>query len=114
MALHGLCSLHPILKNMVASGSTLYAEFGAGGIWMWNGSILDYAHSIQSRKHGGLRFNLYAEFGAGGIWMWNGSSWTMLSPSNPENMVASGSTLYADFGAGGIYMWNGSSWRHDR
>ena len=97
-------------ENIVYSFSTLYADFGAGGIWMWNGAawtILTPSNPDNMVAYGST---LYADFGAGGLWMWNGSSWTMLTPSNPENMVVSGSTLYAEFGTGGIWMYNGSFW----
>jgi hypothetical protein len=97
-------------ENIIYSGTTLYAEFGAGGIWMWDGSTWMMLTPSNPENIVVYGTNLYAEFGAGGIWMWNGSSWAMITPSNPENMVVAGSSLYAEFGAEGIWMWNGSSW----
>ena len=99
-----------IPENIIYSDTTLYAEFGAGGIWMWNGTSWSMLTPSNPENMVISGTTLYAEFGVGGIWMYNGSSWTMLTPSNPENMVASGSTLYAEFGAGGLWRWNGSSW----
>jgi hypothetical protein len=97
-------------ENIIYSGSTLYWDWGAKGLWMWNGSSWTQLTPSNSENMLISGSTLYAEFGAGGIRMWNGSSWTQLTPSNPENMVVSGSTLYAEFGAGGLWRWNGSSW----
>ena len=98
-------------EDMNVNGSSLYALFGVGGIWMWQGVIWTMITPSTPENMVGNNWKpLFADFGAGGIWMWNGTSWTMLTPSNPENMVASGSTLYAEFGAGGIWKYDGSAW----
>jgi hypothetical protein len=97
-------------ENIIYSGSTLCVDFGAIGIWKWDGTAWTQLSPSNPENMVASGSTLYAEFGAGGIWMWNGFSWTKLTPSNPENMVASGSTFYAEFGAGGIWMWNGFSW----
>jgi hypothetical protein len=102
-------------KNMAVSGSVLYGDFGASGIWMWSGGAetawtrITPSNSENMVASGSV---LYGDFGASGIWMWSGgaeTAWTRITPSNSENMVVSGSVLYGDFGVYGIWMWSGGA-----
>jgi hypothetical protein len=103
-------------ESVVASGSVLYGDFGASGIWMWSGGDSTAWTQITSSNPESVVASgsvLYGDFGASGIWMWSGgdsTAWTQITSSNPESVVASGSVLYGDFGASGIWMWDGSAW----
>ena len=110
-------------KNIIYSGSTLYADFGPSvGISMWDGSTAwSRITSASSENMVTSDSTLYADFGASyGLCKWDGASWTQkwyvaswtqLTPFKPENMVTSGSTLYVDFGVSyGLYKWDGASW----
>jgi hypothetical protein len=96
-------------ENMIYSGSTLYGDFGASGIWMWDGSAWTQITSSNPENMVASDSVLYGDFGASGIWMWDGSAWTQITSSNPEGMAASGTVLYGDFGASGIWMWSGGA-----
>jgi hypothetical protein len=108
-----VCSVNP--ENMIYSGSTLYGDFGASGIWMWSGGAeTEWTRITQSNPENMIYSGstLYGDFGASGIWMWGGGAeteWTRITPSNPESMAVSGSVLYGDFGASGIWMWGGGA-----
>ena len=101
-------------KNIIYSGSTLYADFGPSiGISMWDGGAAwSHITSASSENMVTSGSTLYADFGASyGLCKWDGASWTQLTPFKPENMVTSGSTLYVDFGVSyGLYKWDGASW----
>jgi hypothetical protein len=71
-------------ESMVASGSTLYADFGTGGLYMWNGSSWTMIANVNSENMMPYYSTLFADFGAGGLYSWNGTAWTMLTPSNPS------------------------------
>ncbi len=106
----GILSMAGRLNNIPIPG-TLYASFGSGGTWMWNGSNWSKLTASNPENMVASGSFLYADFGSSGLWMWDGSNWSKLTASNPENMVASGSLLYADFGiSGGTWMWDGSNW----
>ena len=100
-------------EAMAASGSSLYGDFGPGGIGMAEsgggtalpGAILPRAIPKPWRPQ--VRY--YGDFGADGIWKWDGT-WSRITPGNPETMAASGSLLYGDFGSDGIWKWNGTTW----
>jgi hypothetical protein len=102
-------------ENMAASGSILYGDFGASGIWMWSGGAeTDWTRITPSDSEDMAASGsvLYGDFGASGIWMWSGGAetdWTRITPSDSEDMAASGSILYGDFGASGIWMWSGGA-----
>ena len=95
-------------ESMVASGSDLYGDFGALGLWKWNGAAWTLLSSSNPESMVVSGSDLYGDFGALGLWKWNGAAWTLLSSSNPESMVVSGSYLYGDFGALGLWKWNGA------
>ena len=96
-------------ENMIYSGSMLYGDFGALGLWKWNGTTWTMLTPSTPENMLASGSTLYGDFGAVGLWMWNGD-FMDLNPSNPENMVAFGSALYAEFGAVGLWRWNGTSW----
>ena len=97
-------------QSMAYSGPVLYADYGAGGIWRWDGSAWlllsgsDPENMVVSGEW------LYADYGGSGIWGWNGAAWSQLTGSNPGTMVAAGLMLYADFPGSGIWAWNGAAW----
>ena len=97
-------------ENIIYSGSTLYGDFGALGLWRRDGTAWSQLTSSNPENMVASGSTLYGDFGAVGLWRWNGSSWSQLSGVNPENMVASGSTLYGDFGAVGLWRWDGTAW----
>ncbi len=101
-------------KNIIYSGSTLYADFGPPvGISMWDGSTAwSRITSATSENMVTSDSTLYADFGASyGLCKWDGASWTQLTPFKPGKMVTSGSILYVDFGVSyGLYKWDGASW----
>jgi hypothetical protein len=75
---------------MVTSGSTLYVNFGALGLWRWDSSAawfqLTSAHPENMVASGST---LYADFGALGLYNWNGVAWSQLTGANPLIMVVS-------------------------
>ena len=102
-------SINP--ENMIYSGSTLYADFGASGLYKFNDAAawtqLTPSNPENMAASGSA---LYADFGASGLYKFDATAWTQLTPSNPENMVAAGSLLYADFGASGLYKFDVTAW----
>ncbi|MEI6263155.1 MAG: right-handed parallel beta-helix repeat-containing protein, partial [Deltaproteobacteria bacterium] len=105
-----ISSINP--ENMIYSGSTLYADFGALGLWMWDGAAWSQLTSADPENMETAGSTLYVDFGASyGLYKWDGDSSAHLTSADPENMVTAGSTLYVDFGASyGLYKWDGDSW----
>ena len=107
-----ISSVNP--KNMIYSGSTLYAGFGASGLRKWDGLAWSQLTSVNPENMVTSGSTIYADFGASyGLYKWDGAAWSQLTLANPENMVTSGSTLYANFnslGASGLWKWNGAAW----
>ena len=97
-------------RRIWSSGSTLYADLGAFGIWRHDGASWSKLAPENPEQIVVSGSNLYADLGSLGIWKYNGTSWSFLAPENPENLVASGSTLYADLGAYGIWKHDGTAW----
>jgi hypothetical protein len=98
-------------ENMIYSGSTLYAGFGASGLSKWDGLAWSQLTSANPENMAPSGSTLYVDFGVLGIRKWDGLAWSQLSTENPENMVTSGSTLYASFGAShGLWKWDGLAW----
>jgi hypothetical protein len=100
-------------ENMIYSGSTLYADFGASlGLYKLDGAAWTQLTSANPENMATSDSTLYVDFGASyGLYKWDGALWTQLTSAKPENMAASGSTLYVDFGASyGLWNWNGSAW----
>jgi len=63
---------------MVASGSTLYVDFGASGLWMWNGAVWSQLSVDNPQNMVASGSALYADFSGSGIWMWDGAAWSRL------------------------------------
>ncbi len=103
-----LSGFNPV--KMVASGSFLYSDFGAAGLWQWNGTAWSQVNSVSPTNMVASGTFLYGDFGAAGLWQWNGTAWSLLNGVVPANMVASGSVLYGDFGAVGLWKWDGTAW----
>ena len=103
-------NINPV--NMIYSGATLYAGFGASyGLWKWDGAAWSQLTSDNPENIVPSDSTIYVDFGVLGIREWDGLAWSQLTLANPENMVTSGSTLYADFGASyGLYKWDGAAW----
>ena len=99
-------------ENMIFSGSTLYADFGASyGIRKWDGTAWSQLSESNPENMVISGLILYVDFGASGLFKWDGTAWSKLSGNNPEYMVSSGSTLYVDFGIlYGLYQWDGNAW----
>ena len=100
-------------ENMIYSGSTLYADFGASlGLYKLDGAAWTQLTSTKPENMAASGSTLYVDFGAAyGLYKWDGASWAQLTSADPENMVTSGSSLCVDFGAAyGLYRWNGSIW----
>jgi Viral BACON domain/Invasin, domain 3 len=100
-------------ENMICSGSTLYADFGASyGLWMWDGAAWAQITTANPENMVFSGSMLYVGFGATyGLWRWDGAALVQLTSANPEKMVASGSMLYVDFGATyGLWRWDGAAW----
>jgi IgA Peptidase M64/Viral BACON domain len=97
-------------ENMIYSGSTLYADFVASGLYKWDGAAWTQLTSAKPENMVATGSSLYADFGTSGLYKWDGAAWTQLTSTNPENMVTAGSLLYADFGALGLYKWDGTAW----
>jgi len=98
----------------------LAVDFGATGVWMWNGgswTLLTASNPegmINADVDGNNRDEIVADFGSSGLWIWDGGVWTQLSGANVECMAAwdedgnGDSELVCDFGAAGVWSWNGS------
>jgi lysophospholipase L1-like esterase len=99
-----------IPENLIYSGSQLYGDFGASGIWQWNGTVWSQVTAANPENLLAGGSTLYGDFGVYGVYSWNGISWTQLAAANPENLLVSGSNLYGDFGVNGTYLWNGTIW----
>ena len=99
------------VENMVASGSTLYGDFGTLGPWKWEGGTTWSqltGSNVENMVASGSTF--YGDFGTLGLWKFDGTTWMHLSASNPENMVVSGTSFYGDFGTMGLWKWDGTTW----
>ena len=94
----------------IVESSSLYADFGSNGIWMYNGSTWSQTTSSNPETMVVSGSTLYGDFGSSGIWMYNGTTWSQTTPSNPQMMTVSGPTLYGAFSGAGIWKWDGSSW----
>ena len=98
--------------RIVASGSILYVDFGATGLYKYDGSAwsrINVGNAITSMVASGS--TLYVDFGATGLYKYNGSAWSRINVGNAiTSMESSGSILYVDFGATGLYKYNGSAW----
>jgi len=66
----------------------LYADFGANGLWKWDGSVWSQLTPGNPEGMAASGSLLYGDFGANGLWEWDGSAWSQLTPGDPENMVA--------------------------
>ena len=101
-------------ENMIYSGSTLYADFGASyGLCKWDGAAWSQLTTANPENMVASGSMLYVDFGTTyGLWRWDGAVWAQLTTANPENMVASsGSMLYVDFGVTyGLCRWDGAAW----
>ena len=75
MALHGANSQSANPENMVASGSTLYGDFGASGLWKWNGTAWSQLTSANPENMVASGLTLYGDFGTSGLWKWDGTAW---------------------------------------
>jgi hypothetical protein len=98
------------IENMAASGSELFGDFGASGIWMWNGVLWTQLTTSNPENMVPSDPMLFGDFGIWGLHQWDGAEWTQLTPADPENMVISGSMLFGDFGIWGLYQWDGAKW----
>ena len=100
-------------ENMICSGSTLYADFGASyGLCQWDGAAWAQLTTVDPKNMVTSGATLYVNFGASyGLYRWDGAAWAQLTTATPGNMVTSGVTLYVDFGAfDGLYKWDGAAW----
>ena len=75
---------------MAASDSLLYANFGASGLYKFDGAA--WAQLTTTNPENMVTSSdstLYVDFGALGIHKWKNSSWSQLTGSDPVIMVIS-------------------------
>jgi FtsP/CotA-like multicopper oxidase with cupredoxin domain len=106
----GVNSLSPANMVFQAATSTLYAGFGASGLWKFDGGTWVQISTDNPLTMMVSGTSLYVGFAASGLRKWDGTTWTNLAPSAPENMVDTGTVLYVDFGVSGLWTWNGTTW----
>ena len=88
MAVHGASLPGTIRQSMVASGSTLYADFPGYGLYSWNGSAwsqLTGDHPASMLVSGST---LYADFPGYGLCKWDGAVWSQIATTVPTGMIA--------------------------
>ncbi len=73
--------------ELVASGSTLYADLGTYGIWKHDGTPWSFLAPENPENLVASGSTLYADLGAYGIWKHDGTAWSFLAPENPEDMA---------------------------
>jgi hypothetical protein len=73
---------------MVASGSTLYVDFGASyGLYKWDGAAWAQLTSANPENMAASGSGLYVDFGTLGLYYWNGAAWSQLTGFNPAIMT---------------------------
>ena len=77
-------------ENMIYSGSTLYADYGAYGLYKLDGSAWTQLSSATSEDMVVSGSTLYVDFGDSyGLYRLDGSAWTQLSKANPNKIAVS-------------------------
>jgi hypothetical protein len=70
-----------------SADTSLYANFGASGVWEWNGTTWNQINAGNPTSMTASGSLLYANFGASGVWVWNGTTWNQINAGNPSSMV---------------------------
>ena len=76
-------------ENMIYSGSTLYADFGASGLHKFDGAAWTQLTTANPENMVASDSTLYVNFGASGLYKWGGAAWSQLTGSNPVIMAVS-------------------------
>jgi Right handed beta helix region len=92
------------------SGDELALDFGASGLWDYDGTNWDLISGSSPEDMAGWSGGLAMDFGASGVWSYDGAAWSPISGSNPEAMVGWSEGLAMDFGASGLWNYDGSTW----
>jgi hypothetical protein len=96
--------------NQPGAGSSVYANYGAAGLWQWNGTAWSQINAGVPASMVAAGSMLYEDNGAAGLWQWNGTAWSRINTAAPASMLAAGSMLYANYGAAGLWQWSGTAW----
>ncbi|MCP4668998.1 MAG: hypothetical protein GY849_21895, partial [Deltaproteobacteria bacterium] len=101
-------------NTMVAYGGGMAADFGANGLWHYNGTGWTQINTNDPQRLLAYDNTLVGDFGGIGLWKYDGGTWTQLTPFNADNsgntMVAYGGGMAVDFGVDGLWHYNGSTW----
>jgi hypothetical protein len=73
-----------------AGSYTDYADFGALGLYKWDGAAWAQLTPLKPEKMVTSSSTLYVDFGASyGLYRWDGAAWSQLTGSNPVIMAVS-------------------------
>jgi hypothetical protein len=92
-------------EEVLGIGSILYADFGALGLYMYDGSSWTCIAGSNPTMLAEYNTKLVARFSSG-LYMWAGGSWNKLAGSNAEEVLGIGANLYADFGPSGLHIYH--------
>ena len=70
-----------LIVNAPGTTSTFYGDFGASGLWMWNGTSWAQLTPINPENMVVSGTMLYVDFGDYGLWRWDGTAWAQLTPA---------------------------------
>ena len=99
-----------------SSGAGLAVDFGADGLYSYDGSSWSKLTGWNASNGGLARWGtgkLAVDFHTNGVYSYNGSSWSKLTGWNPGagGLAGWGSgNVAVDFDTNGVYSYNGSSW----
>ncbi|HOI17498.1 MAG TPA: hypothetical protein PK036_14250, partial [Geobacteraceae bacterium] len=68
--------------------TVLYGDFGAGGIWKWDGTAWNRISADNPQAMIASGSMLYVNLGGTGIWKWDGASWSQITATDPAIMVS--------------------------
>jgi len=99
---------------MVAYDGGLAVDFGAPGVYYYNGAAWNRLNPNDPDWLGTYGGKLVADFGAKGLYEYDGASWSRIRNRDADNTgittVAYDTGLVVDFGASGVYYYDGVTW----
>jgi len=100
---------------MVAYGNGIAIDFGALGLWYYDGADWSRISTADAEWLGIYMDKLVADFGAThGLWQYDGTSWQQINTLDADNtgntMAAFNNCLAVDFGSKTLYYFNGAAW----
>jgi len=75
------------VEDMADWANGLAIDFGASGVWNYDGSTWDFISGSNPEGMVGWDSGLAMDFGVSGLWSYDGMTWAFISGSDVEDMA---------------------------